>query len=182
MPLSKAPPRRLQHLRDIQLRGYEREDGLIDVEAHITDIKAYGAGRTGTLTAGEPMHDMWLRVTLDHDMVIQDCEAVMDATPYDICPGAAANYGRLKGLKIGRGFIKAAMQRLGGTEGCTHLRELLQPIGTVAFQTVNHYQNETIPARRHAIEPELINTCYAYNEHGAMITEFRARTAANQPD
>ena len=40
------------------------------------------------------------------------------------------------GCKIGPGFLKAAAARVGGTHGCTHLRELLQQMGTTAFQTI----------------------------------------------
>ncbi len=164
------------HLRDIQLRGYEREDGLIEVEAHITDVKTYSAS-SGAFEAGTPVHDMWLRVTLDRDMVIRDCAAAMDATPYDACALVAPNYQKLRGLKIGKGFIKAAMQLLGGGEGCTHLRELLQPVATVAFQTMTIFQQLAAPKGKKWINTELIDSCYAYREDGALVRDFRTQGA-----
>jgi len=170
------------HLRDIQLRGYEREDGLVEVEAHITDVKTYGAGSTGAFEAGTPLHDMWLRVTLDKDMVIQNCEAAMDATPHETCAMVAPNYQRLQGLKIGKGFIKAAMQLLGGGEGCTHLRELLQPVATVAFQTMTIYRQLAAPKGRKWISTDLINSCYAYKEDGPLVREYSAQAAETPSD
>ena len=69
-------------------------------------------------------------------MEITAFEAVTEYGPYSICPSAAPNFARLAGLRIGRGFIKAANERVGGVHGCTHLRELLGQMGTVAFQTL----------------------------------------------
>ena len=174
MPLSRPQPRSLLHLRDIQLRGYERADGLVDIEARMTDTKPYSWGDQAHsgLNAGEPVHDMWMRLTLDENMRIHACEAAMDATPYDICPTAAPNFAQLAGLTIGKGFLREAMRRLGGVAGWTHLRELLQPLGTVAFQTmfsVRTRHTATAAARGLPITPDLINSCVAYDENGPLI-------------
>ena len=182
MPLPKASPRKMLHLRDVKLRGYEREDGLIEVEGRITDVKTYGAGSTGAFEAGEPVHDMWLRVTFDRDLVIQDCVAAMDATPHETCPMVAPNYRRLIGLKVGKGFIKAAMQLLGGGEGCTHLRELLQPVATVAFQTMTIYRQLAASKGKKWVNLDLVNGCYAYREDSEMVREYRAEMAPTHKD
>src|SRR3970282_2145791 len=39
MPLPNPAPRRLMHTRAIECTGYERDDGLWDIEAHLTDTK-----------------------------------------------------------------------------------------------------------------------------------------------
>jgi hypothetical protein len=174
MPLSRAASRKLLHLRDIQLRGYEREDGLVDIEARITDTKTYSWHNNdrGSVNSGEALHDMWMRVTLNRDMLIIECEATTDSAPYSICPGAAPNFSRLAGLSIGKGFLRAAMLRLGGVEGCTHLRELLQPIATVAFQTmlsVRSHDKSGAATPFIGINPSLVNSCYAYDETGPLL-------------
>jgi hypothetical protein len=66
-PLSPPPERELLHSRDIVLRGYRRSDGLYDIEAHLTDTKTYGSANRdrGYIHAGEPIHGMWLRLTVD---------------------------------------------------------------------------------------------------------------------
>ena len=39
MPLPPPAPRDLKHTRTIVCQGYEREDGLWDIEARLTDTK-----------------------------------------------------------------------------------------------------------------------------------------------
>src|SRR3954449_5573263 len=128
MPLSDPAPRELLHLRAIEINGYRREDGLFDIEAHLTDTKTFGQTNydRGYIEAGEPIHDMWLRLTIDETMEIVDVDAVSDKTPYTMCPSAAPNFASLIGLRIKAGFLRDANQRVGGPVGCTHLRELLQ--------------------------------------------------------
>ena len=110
MPLSPPPERELLHSRDIVLRGYLRVDGLYDIEAHLTDTKTYGSANRdrGYIHAGEPIHGMWLRLTVDEERRIVACEASSDHTPYAICPAAAPNFARLAGLQIKPGFLKEA--------------------------------------------------------------------------
>ena len=63
MPLEPPAERHLTHLRDIELRGYERADGLFDIDAHIRDTKTTAIAnvdRGGSIAPGEPLHDMWL--------------------------------------------------------------------------------------------------------------------------
>jgi hypothetical protein len=180
MPLPKAAPRKLHHLRDITLRGYEREDGLIDIEAHMTDTKTYSFGNSerGAIPAGDPLHDMWLRLTLNHALTIEAVDVAMDSTPHTVCPAITPNFQRLVGLSIAKGFLKAASERLGGTDGCTHLRELLQQLGTVAFQTmfsVRTNKTATEPATKpRQIPAQLLNTCHAYAANGPLATQHAA--------
>lgn len=181
MPLPAASSRRLLHMRDVQLRGYVREDGQIEIEARMTDVKSYNApniDRT-VIAAGEMLHDMWIRMTLTPDeLEITACEAVMDATPYHICPQTAPKMERLVGLRIGRGFLKAASLRVGGVEGCTHLRELLQPVATTAYQTqyslLNHTLDGGARADRQELAPGMLNSCHSYDENSAVVARLRA--------
>jgi hypothetical protein len=137
MPLSTPQERELLHSRDIVLRGYQRADGLYDIEAQLTDAKSYGFANhdRGYVQAGEPIHGMWLRLTVDEQRNIIACEAASDYTPYGICPTVTPNFARLAGLRIKPGFLKEAAKRIGGPHGCTHLRELLQQMATTAYQT-----------------------------------------------
>jgi hypothetical protein len=188
MPLSQANDRELLHLRDIALRGYLRDDGLVDIEAHLTDTKTYGFGNRdrGRIAAGEALHGMWLRLTVDQALTVQAAEASMDFTPHMICPGAAPNFAGLAGLTIGKGFLKGSMERVGGTKGCTHLRELLQQMATVAIQTMFSVKSHRAGPRqaepreagpspkenrheRREVPKFLINTCHAYDENGPLV-------------
>ena len=139
MPLTPPQPREAIHTRAIEINGYRRADGLYDLEAHLTDTKTFGQTNydRGYIPAGEPVHDMWLRLTIDDTCKSSSVDAVSDKTPYVMCPSAAPNFSRLVGLRIKAGFLRDANHRVGGTLGCTHLRELLQQMATTAFQTIN---------------------------------------------
>ena len=67
MPLSKAAAREKLHTRDIEICGYRRADGLYDIEAQLADAKSYGFVNQdrGYVDAGEKLHGMWLRLTVD---------------------------------------------------------------------------------------------------------------------
>ena len=72
MPLSNAAPRKHIHTRKIDCRGYRRDDGLWDIEGTLVDTKTYSFGnedRAG-IAAGEPFHEMHIRLTIDDDMEV----------------------------------------------------------------------------------------------------------------
>ncbi|MBV9783314.1 MAG: DUF2889 domain-containing protein [Acidisphaera sp.] len=171
MPLSPPQNRELLHSRDIALRGYLRTDGLVDVEAHLIDTKTYGfdGDDRGRVSAGEPIHDMWLRMTVDEDMTIVACEAATDHSPYAVCPAAAPNFASLAGITIKPGFLREAAQRVGGTRGCTHLRELLQQVATVAFQTLYPVRERRGSEHKPGNRPALLNSCLAYGSDSPVV-------------
>lgn len=182
MPLTEPVPREPLHLRDIELHGYRRHDGLFDIEARLTDTKTYAFSNfdRGQIEPGVPLHRMLARMTLNTEMVITAFEAVTEFGPYAICPTAAPNFARLAGLKVGRGFLKAANERVGGVHGCTHLRELLGQMGTVAFQTLwavrvkrEAAPNAVASAEQAPIEkpsrPMVLGTCLAYAPDSPVV-------------
>ncbi|MBS7810798.1 DUF2889 domain-containing protein [Roseococcus pinisoli] len=178
MPLSPPSPRKLSHLRDIALRGFIREDGLVDIEAHLTDTKTYGfpSEHRGDVGPGDPVHGMWVRMTIDTDMKIMSCEAVSDFTPFAVCPGATPNFANLAGLTIGAGFNRAVNERVGGVQGCTHLREVIAQMATVAFQTVwplrrnrQEEQSRAEAAGAPRKRPHLLGTCHAYAPNSPVV-------------
>ncbi|HUX26531.1 MAG TPA: DUF2889 domain-containing protein, partial [Burkholderiales bacterium] len=132
MNLPPPAPRRHKHTRKISCEGYQREDGLWDIEARIVDTKpfAYHEPFRGLRTPGEAVHDMALRLTIDNDMVVRDIEVAMMSVPYGPCSSALPAFKRLIGKKIGAGWRRAVQECVGGTKGCTHLRELLLPAAT----------------------------------------------------
>lgn len=204
MPLSPPVPRERLHTRRIEIQGYRRADGLYDIEAHLTDTKPMGQANhdRGWIAPEEPIHEMWLRITLDATMLIHTVEASSDRTPYAACPAAAPNFGRLAGLRIEGGFLRAAAQRVGGATGCTHLRELLQQMATTAFQTIKpdqvirqltaagvDFSTPHTDTLDHRITDQwgslerVVNSCFAYDEAGEVVqrrwpAHYRPRRAA----
>ena len=181
MPLSLSPARKHIHKRSIQLDGYEREDGLWDIEGHLTDVKSYSFKNKfrGELKPNEYIHDMWIRLTLDDDLTICDIETRIDDSPYKICPRVSENYKELKGLKIGIGWRRSIKQKVGSKLGCTHLTELLAPLATVAIQTImplvasrkNQKNITENSGKDKAKKPMLLNTCYNWSSDGDYIKE-----------
>ena len=70
------------HRRAIEINGYKRADGLYDVEGRLLDTKPFDFKlAAGIRPAGEPIHSMWLRITVDRTLTIVDAAAAMDAMP-----------------------------------------------------------------------------------------------------
>ena len=174
MPLSNAVPRKLIHTRAIECKGYERADGLWDIEAHLTDVKSVVHSRREGGRArqpGEPVHDMWLRVTIDLDMKIHEVEAKTDEGPYAVCGNITPNFKSLAGLTIGPGWRRAIAERVGGVQGCTHLVELLGPLGTTAFQATNRARQARNVGRPAAKRPFQLNSCHVYKDDSPAVLE-----------
>jgi hypothetical protein len=174
MPLPDPAPRKLLHTRTIICSGFEREDGLWDIEGHLTDVKTYShlqrhGGRSRE--PGEHVHDMFIRMTVDLDMLIHDVVAVTDSGPYSVCGDITPNFKRLKGVTIGRGWRREIDARLGGVEGCTHIRELLGPVATTAFQATVAARDARTRGQPLTSKPYQIDSCHAYRDGGPAARE-----------
>lgn len=165
MPLTKATPRKLMHTREIRCQGFERDDGLWDIEGRIVDTKTYAFKNDdrGGISAGEALHDMSIRLTIDEEMEIHEAEASTDASPFSLCGDVAPAFSQLKGLKITTGWRKAVLSRMGGALGCTHLVDLLLgPVAVTAFQSLAPKRLARAEERTDGQRPPLLNTCHAF--------------------
>jgi hypothetical protein len=182
MPLS--PPAARQHLqtRQVICQGFERTDGLWDIEGQMIDTKTYdfpNEDRGGMVRAGESVHHMHVRITIDDSFVIIDAEARIDASPFAVCPAIAPNFKGLIGMSLGPGFKKELMAKFGGTQGCTHIVELMGPIATTAFQTMSSKGRKILGDRK----PPMIDRCHALASDGDVVAKHWPRWAvAKQPD
>ncbi|MDO8280090.1 MAG: DUF2889 domain-containing protein [Burkholderiaceae bacterium] len=175
-PLPSPAPRTHVHTRNAVYRGYYREDGLWDIEAELTDAKTYVfPNREGVVRKiGEPVHDMAIRVTVDDNMTIRDITASMANTPFAECKPAIDPMRAFIGQTMGTGWREAITNTIGGIGGCTHLRELLFNMATVAFQTMPSYQSVL---RRQRGEPEVesdtparhFGRCMAWDFNGPVV-------------
>lgn len=172
MSLPEPAARTLRHSRRIELNGYEREDGLWDIEAHLVDTKAYDFSNhfRGEVPAGKPVHDMWMRLTVDDTLTIHAVAAKTDHAPFPSCPQIAANYDQLIGMQIRSGWTDRVRSKMGQVGGCTHLYELLRPLATTAFQTIMTLRKpkKRDPKKR----PPLLNTCHGWRDSGEAVKEL----------
>jgi hypothetical protein len=185
MPLSPPNSRRaLKHTRAIHIEAFSRDDDLWDIEAHISDVKAGDFKlATGIRPAGTPVHDLWLRLTIDTKFNIVDTEAVSDMVPYPgHCDTIGPAYKKLIGLNLLKNFRMASMELLAGTKGCTHLTELAQVLPTAAIQAfageVFRTHDGAAGAQKNE-KPFQLDRCHALRLDGAAVAKYYPRWAVN---
>ena len=172
MGLPPTVPREPLHRREIDIRGYKREDGLYDIEAHLVDTKPYDFKlAAGIRPAGEPVHDMWLRITVDRNLVIVDAAAAMDAMPYvDHCGAIVPAYRKLVGLAIRPGYHQRVKELLGGVRGCSHITEMAAMLATAAFQSMAGQRLQD-PEKK----PFQLDRCHALASDAPAVGRFYPR-------
>lgn len=173
MPLSTPAPRIQQHTRTVVCKGYQRADGNWDIEGHLVDVKDHDISSKernhGSIPAGEPIHDMALRITVDLDLNILDAEAAMDFTPFAYCKNITEAYKQLIGVQIKPGFTKVCKGLFGGTQGCTHLLELLGPIATAAYQTTYQARETEANWKPGSPVPAIMNSCHSWSRKSPVV-------------
>ena len=179
MPLTEALTRQKIHHRKIDSQGYLREDGLWDIETRLIDSKdeATKGLERGEIKAGEPIHDISLRITIDSELLIKDIEASTDFAPMNACSEPNPWYKKLIGEKIESGWGAKVKSIFVGVKGCTHINDMLTIAATTAFQTVYPWfmqqavnQHGVEKAFRHVAEV-MLNNCHGFSQQGEMISQ-----------
>ena len=170
--LDPTVARKPLHKRAIEIQGYLREDGLYDIEGHLVDTKPYDFKlAAGVRNAGDPIHGMWLRITVDRNLNIVDAAAAMDSIPYvDHCGAIVPAYKLLIGLAIRPGYHQRLKELLGGVRGCTHVTELAGALATAVFQTMAG-QRVQDPDRK----PFQLDRCHALALTGPAVAKYYPR-------
>jgi hypothetical protein len=180
MALSPPSSRTHIHTRQVACQGFRRTDGLWDIEGHLTDVKTYAFSsiHRGEIHPGEPVHDLWLRLTITDTFKVVAIEAATAQGPFHICGDITPAFQQLVGLTIGAGWTRAIKERLGGAKGCTHLVELLGPVATTAFQTIypilvreQAERPQADPAGSKIERPVLLDTCHVFDSAGDFVRE-----------
>ena len=164
-----APERQLKHRRNIDVQIFARGNGLWEVDAHITDVRSRETRlATRMLPAGEPIHDMLLRLVVDEAFNVIEAGARTDSMPYPgQCDAYGDIYGRLVGLNLMKGFRAAVKERLGGVQACTHLTELTQVLPTAVVQA---FAGEVLDVRGDTdTRPFQIDRCHALRADGPAV-------------
>jgi Protein of unknown function (DUF2889) len=172
-----APERQLKHRRSIDVQIFARGNGLWEVDAHITDVRTRDVQMVnGVLPAGQPIHDMLLRLVVDERLNIVEAGAQTDAMPY---PGQCNSYGdvyaRLVGLNLMKGFRQAVKERLGGAQACTHITELTQVLPTAVVQAFAGEVIDTRGAGADSQQPFQIDRCHALRADGPTVQTYYPR-------
>ena len=160
--------RELTHTRRVRFEGYKRADGLWDIEAHLSDVKNHDYDlKSGVRRAGQAVHDMWIRLTIDKQLNVIAAVATSDAVPYPGgCDTIAPAYSVLVGLNLKDGFRRRVGELLGRERGCTHLTEMLSYFPTAAIQTLAGSRREEPPDGR---KPFQIDQCHALKSSSETV-------------
>lgn len=159
------------HHRRIDMRGYLREDGLYDIEGRVCDTKTRDfVPPTGRMVpSGDFIHDIWVRITVDTDLVVHAVASSSDTTPYPVCREGGNNLERIIGLRVAGGWSAEIKRRLGGNQACTHLMELLIPLGTAAFQTIADVRLARPDVLDGHGRPRKIDSCTAFSADRGVV-------------
>ena len=173
LPYSKATRTRI-HSRRIEIEGFFRDDGLLDLDARLTDLKDIDYQlASGIRKVGDPLHDLFIRVTVDKECTIVDVEACSDWVPYPgACGMIAPAYRRLIGLNLLRGFRRTVGEMFADVQGCSHLTELLGSLPTAAIQTWATFKidnEETLD------KPFQLDRCHALETTSPTVMRYYPR-------
>lgn len=178
-----SPERQLKHRRNIDVQVYSRGNGLWEVDARITDARPRDTQMSfGLLPAGQPIHDMLLRLVVDERFNIVEAGAQTTAMPYrGECNSYGDLYSRLVGLNLMKGFRHAVKERLGGVKGCTHITELGQVLPTAVVQAFAGVVLDTRGEHEGSQQPFQIDRCHALRSDGPVVRNFYPRWYRAKP-
>jgi hypothetical protein len=168
LALPAPSPRQPAHHRRLDIHGYRRDDGLWDIEGHLTDSRPVAMEfPDGLRPPGAPIHSMRVRLTFDDTLLIVAASAATEAAPFgQACGAITPAYEQLVGLRFARGF-RGHLRRLFGAElGCTHITELIGAMASGAIQTL---------AKRSGLsgdpdqKPFQIDGCHALQSTGPTV-------------
>ena len=171
-PASSSLSRDEVHFRQMEMRGYRRNDGLFEVEGRVVDRKPQRfkpSIESREFAANEPIHDIGVRILLDRELVVQAVRTFTAAAPYGECPMGGRALQSLVGTRIGPGWGKEVRSALGGARSCTHLMELLMPLATTAIQSIGPLLGPSNEAIAGEGRPGKIDSCYAYRSQGELV-------------
>ncbi|MDD2991064.1 MAG: DUF2889 domain-containing protein [Zoogloea sp.] len=181
MPLSEPKAGRQRvHTRRIEIQGFLREDDLLDLEARLSDIKDQDFPlASGMRKGGDPIHDLFMRLTIDREFNILEVEACSDWVPYPGgCDTIGPAYRRLVGLNLVRGFRRTAAEMFADVRGCTHLTELLASLPTAAIQIMVTFRRDVENSEE---KPFQLDRCHALETTSATVMRYYPRWFRGSP-
>lgn len=170
--------RRPMHTRRIEMTAYARDDGLWDFEAWLRDEKPFDyidPGR-GAMRAGDPVHDIRVRLTVDDERVVRDIEVQMNAMPFGTCHEVRDSLRVLIGERVGPGW-RQVLKRIAHHDTCTHAHELLVPLATAVHQGMSLGRE---PEGKVALQPDatlqappfFVDGCHSWRSDGPAVAHF----------
>lgn len=113
-------------------RRARRIDVVLDEEKNAVAVTAHFQDSATMSTGGRSaVHEYLLSATADLEtMTLMSIEADPRILPYEQCPSAILNLGRLVGSRLAT-LRQRVLQELARTEGCTHLNDMARSLSEV---------------------------------------------------
>lgn len=158
--VERIPVKKLVSKRDIGIEAFELENGFLMLEATFLD----------------PYHLIRLNLQIDpKTRTIMTAKSEFANHPHAMCPKVSEKAKLLIGLKIERGITKQIISKIGGGEGCVHLRELsMETINFAATALVGYNEGFGLMSRdfnildeheKYLLSKDLLkNTCMIYSD------------------
>ena len=162
------------HTRSIEVTTYGYDAQRIIVEGCLKDDRFQETYTTTGEKFPSVIHHMSIRLLVNcSNFLIEDIAVDLLSIPREFCMETAQCLTPIKGMTITKGFMARVKKIAGGTNGCTHLIELLQAMAPAVFQGVAAWRAPKSPgldpARAKVILKTLINTCSAWREDGPFV-------------
>ena len=166
-----AAERQLKHRRQIDVQVFARGNGLWEVDALLVDVKTHDVQMAASRrAAGEPIHEMLLRLVVNEKLDILEAGSETRWMPYvGQCDAHDDAYARLVGLNLMRNFRGELRVRVGGVLGCTHITELAQTLPTAVVQAFAGEVIDTRGTEEGAGKPFQIDRCHALASSGEVV-------------
>lgn len=178
MSTDAAAGRRLVHNRQILCQGFERDDGLWEIEATLIDTKTHEVAllERALIRANEPIHQISMTLVVDRALLIHAAKVRFSHSPYQECCHIQNSYAQLAGMHIGPGFIKKVKHLFRGSAGCTHATELIGPAASAAYQTLwNQVGNDGTFDASKELPKFAVGGCHALREDGPVVRRFTSK-------
>lgn len=156
----RVPVKKLVSKRDIGIEAFELIDGTMMLEATFLD----------------PYHLIRLNIILEPgSRTIIAAKSEFANYPHTLCEGLSVKAKSIIGVQIKRGVTKEILSKIGGCDGCVHLKELvLETVNFAATALMGYDVGFGLMSREFNIQEEnkkfemskeiLKNTCLVYKE------------------
>ncbi|MBB83485.1 MAG: hypothetical protein CL931_06705 [Deltaproteobacteria bacterium] len=171
------------HTRDYETKVYRVSDDELLVRGVVSDRKP-----PGLYVVDDPdeleVHQMIVELRVAYpSLEITKASVVFESHPHANCPMIAADYEKLVGLSIARGFLRKTKDLFGGASGCTHTNALIQAMAPAIVQStwsIRIKEQMESGIRRSELSREEResrarmnrNTCHLWSESGERYKRY----------
>lgn len=163
--------------RTVTVTTYKAHGGKAVIEGRLVDCRF----KDNFLLSGErkpagDFHDMIVRLLVDiATQAIEDVEVELVKIPRQECAETEDSLSVIRGVRISKGFTQKIKSLLGGSQSCSHLRELVEAMGPAIVQGIYSILTGNVselralmedPRARKAFAASVINSCYIWREEG----------------